>query len=307
MSGLRITEVLDALNEALGPHIFPDRGDGTDPRLCPTCGEGQLSLKVGRYGAFVGCSRYPDCKHTRQLGKDAQEAPEDKVLGIDPDTSTEVALKSGRFGPYVERAAATDDEKPKRSSIPKGWDPADIDFEKAMMLLELPRDVGPHPEDGETIEAGIGRYGPFVKHGKTYANLESVDEVWEIGINRAVAVIADKLANPRGRGRAAAKPKRELGNHPDTEEMIGVFEGRYGPYVKHQKTNATIPKGENPDEITLERALELIAEREAKKPAKKKKAAKKKAAKKKATKKATKKKATKKATKKTAKKADAAE
>ena len=158
-----------------------------------------------------------------------------------------------------------------------------MDFDKAMMLLSLPRDVGAHPEDGQTIEAGIGRYGPFVKHGKTYANLENVEDVWEIGINRAVTVIADKLANPRGRGRAAAKPQRELGNHPDTEEMIGVYEGRYGPYVKHQKVNATIPKDINPDEITLEQALELISAKEKSKPKKKKKAAKKKAAKKKST------------------------
>ncbi|MEM9840828.1 MAG: type I DNA topoisomerase [Pseudomonadota bacterium] len=300
MSGLRITEVLDTLNEVLGPHIFPAKEDGSDPRVCSTCDDGQLSLKVGLFGAFVGCSQYPDCKYTRQLGKDAQEAPEDKVLGIDPDTSTEVALKSGRFGPYVERAAAGEDEKPKRASIPKGWEVAAIDFDKAMMLLSLPRDVGPHPEDGQTIEAGIGRYGPFVKHGKTYANLESVEDVWEIGINRAVTVIAEKIANPRGRGRTAAKPKRELGPHPDTEEVIGVFEGRYGPYVKHQKTNATIPKDINPDEITLEQALELITAREAKKPTKKKKAAKKKAAKKKATKKKAAKKTTKKAAKKAA-------
>ncbi|MEM1379268.1 MAG: type I DNA topoisomerase [Pseudomonadota bacterium] len=306
MTGLRITEVLDTLNDVLGPHIFPQKEDGSDPRTCPSCDDGQLSLKVGRYGAFVGCSQYPDCKHTRQLGKDAQEAPQDQVLGIDPDTSTEVALKSGRFGPYVERAAVSEEEKPKRASIPKGWEVAAIDFDKAMMLLALPRDVGPHPEDGQTIEAGIGRYGPFVKHGKTYANLESVDDVWEIGINRAVTVIADKIANPRGRGRTAAKPKRELGAHPDTEEVIGVFEGRYGPYVKHQKVNATIPKDINPDEITLEQALELIAAKETKKPTKKKKAAKKKTTKKKAAakKKApAKKAATKKTTKAAAKKA----
>ncbi len=303
MTGLRITEVLDALNETLGSHVFPQKEDGSDPRLCPTCGEGQLSLKVGRYGAFVGCSRYPDCKHTRQLGKDAQEAPEDKVLGIDPDTSTEVSLKSGRFGPYVERAPQAEDEKPKRGSIPKGWDPHDIDLEKALMLINLPRDVGPHPEDGQTIEAGIGRFGPFVKHGKTYASLESVDDVWEVGINRAVTLIADKIANPRGRGRAAAKPKKELGKHPDTEEMVGLFDGRYGAYVKHQKTNATIPNTMNPDEITLEQALELITAKEAK-PPRKKKAAKKKAAKKKAAKKTTKKAAKKKVTKKKATKAD---
>ncbi|GGY42221.1 type I DNA topoisomerase [Parvularcula lutaonensis] len=306
MTGLRITEVLDVLNEALGPHIFPDKGDGTDPRLCPTCGEGQLSLKVGRYGAFIGCSRYPDCKHTRQLGKDAQEAPEDRVLGIDPDTSTEVSLKSGRFGPYVERAPQSEDEKPKRASIPRGWNPQEIDLDKALMLLNLPRDVGPHPEDGQTIEAGIGRFGPFVKHGKTYASLESVDDVWEIGINRAVTLIADKIANPRGRGRAAAKPKKELGKHPDTDEVVGLYDGRYGPYVKHGKTNATIPKDINPDEITLEQALALIADKETKKPTKKK-ATKKKAAKKKATKKKATKKATKKTTKKAAPKADAAD
>ncbi|MEM6748554.1 MAG: type I DNA topoisomerase [Pseudomonadota bacterium] len=307
MTGLRITEVLDALNEALGPHIFPAKEDGSDPRQCPTCGIGTLSLKVGRYGAFIGCSRYPDCKHTRQLGKSEGQQVEDKVLGIDPDTSTEVSLKSGRFGPYVERAAVEEGEKPKRGSIPKGWDVADIDFDKAMMLLSLPRDVGPHPEDGAMIEAAIGRFGPYVKHGKTYASLENVDEVWEVGINRAVTLIADKLANPRGRGRAAAKPTRELGNHPDTEEMIGVYDGRYGPYVKHQKTNATIPDGIKPEEITLEQALELIATKEAKKPTKKKAAKKKKAVKKKATKK-TAKKATKKSTKKAAaKKATASE
>ena len=303
MTGLTITEVLDALNEALGPHIFPSKEDGSDPRLCPGCGEGQLSLKVGRYGAFIGCSRYPDCKYTRQLGKAAaDQQAEDRVLGVDPDTSTEVSLKSGRFGPYVERGAPSEEEKPKRASIPKGWELSDIDFDKAMMLLSLPRDVGPHPEDGEAIEAGIGRYGPYVKHGKTYASLENVDDVWEIGINRAVSVIEDKKANPRGRGRAAAKPMRELGKHPDTEEMIGVYDGRYGPYVKHGKTNATIPEGMTPEDITLDQALELIRAREAKKPAKKK-AAKKKAAKKKTAKKKSAKTTSKKATKATAKKA----
>ncbi len=313
ISELRITEVLDALNEALGPHIFPAKEDGSDPRACPSCENGQLSLKVGRYGAFIGCSNYPECNFTRQLaqpggedGKLANEGP--KVLGVDPNSSLEVSLRTGRFGPYIQLGEQDPEtkEKPKRSGIPKGWAVDDVDFDKAMMLLSLPREVGPHPEDGEMIEAGLGRYGPFVKHGKTYANLESVEEVFEIGLNRAVTVIAEKKANPRGRGRTAAKPKRELGKHPESEEVVGVFDGRYGPYVKHGKTNATIPKDISPDEITLEQALTLIAEREAKAGAKKpaKKAAKKTAAKK-ATKKAAKKTPAKKAAKKTAAKKSA--
>jgi DNA topoisomerase-1 len=303
LSGLRITEVLDALNEALAPHIFPDRGDGTPPRECPTCHEGQLSLKMSRYGAFIGCTRYPECNYTRQLGQSESEALEegDRVLGVDPNTSLEVLLKNGRFGPYVQLGEPDPQtkEKPKRASIPKGWEVASLDFERAMMLLDLPREVGAHPEDGEPITAAIGRYGPYVKHGSLYANLESVEDVFEIGLNRAVSVLKDKRDNPRGRGRAAAKPLRELGKHPETEETVAVYEGRYGPYVKHQKTNATIPKGVKPEELTLEQALELIREREAKAPAKKKTA--KKAPAKKAAKKATKAPAKKAATKKAAK------
>ena len=299
MTGLRITEVLDALNVALGPHIFPDRGDGTDPRECPTCHEGQLSLKMSRYGAFIGCTRYPECNHTRQLGQSEAEALEegDRTLGVDPNTSLEVSLRNGRFGHYVQLGEPDPDtkEKPKRASIPKGWALDEVDFDKAMMLLELPRDVGPHPEDGEMITAAIGRYGPYVKHLTTYANLDSVDEVFDVGINRAVAIIQDKRDNPRGRGRAAAKPLKELGPHPETNKPVAVYEGRYGPYVKHQKTNATVPKGTKPEDVTLAQAVELIREREAKAPAKKTKAAKKAPAKKAATKKTAAKKATKKA------------
>ncbi|GGD05256.1 type I DNA topoisomerase [Aquisalinus flavus] len=305
LSELRITHVLDALNEALGPHIFPPREDGKPARLCPTCNEGELSLKIGRFGAFIGCSNYPDCNYTRQLAKseaDDPELAEGKVLGVDPNTSLEVSLRTGRFGPYVQLGEENKElkEKPKRASIPKGWEVAEIDFDKAMMLLSLPREVGPHPEDGEMIEAAIGRYGPYIKHGKTYANLPTADEVFEIGLNRAVTVIAEKLANPRGRGQTAAKPIRELGAHPETEDPVNVFEGRYGPYVKHQKINATIPKGMDPQKITLEEAVALIAEREAKGGTKKK--ATKKAATK-TTKKTTTKKAAKKSTKKATKKA----
>ncbi len=313
---LRITEVLDALNESLGPLIFPQKEDGSDPRACPSCkedgrAEGRLSLKTGRYGAFIGCSNYPDCKHTRQLTAlgdgDGAETTGDKVLGKDPESGLDIALKSGRFGPYLQigEQEKGSKEKPKRAGIPKGWDAASIDLEKALTLLALPRDVGPHPEDGEMIVAGLGRYGPFVKHGKTYANLPSVDEVFEVGLNRAVTLIAEKIANPRGRKQAQAL--KELGAHPETGDPVNVMDGRYGPYVKHQKTNATLPAGIEPENITLERALELLAAREKKKPTKKKaakkKATKKKTAKKKAAKKAPAKKAAK---KKTAKKKAAA-
>ncbi len=298
---LRITEVLDALNESLGPLIFPKKEDGSDPRACPSC-DGRLSLKTGRFGAFIGCSNYPDCKHTRQLTAliDGQEPPEsnDKVLGPDPKTGMDVWLKVGRFGPYIQLGEQEKDskEKPKRSSLPKTWKVEDVDLEKALMLLSLPREVGAHPEDGVMIEAALGRYGPYVKHGKTYANLESIDEVFEVGLNRAVTLIAEKIANPRGR--KAAKALKELGNHPETGDPVNVMDGRFGPYVKHQKTNATLPRGTDPESLTLERALELILAKE-KRPPRKKKATKKKATKKKATKKkAVKKKATKKAAKK---------
>lgn len=304
---LRISEVLDALNESLGPLIFPKKEDGSDPRACPSCNDGQLSLKTGRYGAFIGCSNYPDCNFTRQLsalgnGEDGTESG-DKLLGQDPETGLDVWLKVGRFGPYFQLGEQEkgSKEKPKRAGLPKTWSVHDVDLEKALMLLSLPREVGPHPDDGEIIEAGLGRFGPFVKHGKTYANLQNIEEVFEVGLNRAVTLIAEKKANPRGR--RTAKALKELGNHPETGDPVNVMDGRYGPYVKHQKTNATLPNGTDPESVTLEQALELIAAK-AKKPAKKK-AAKKKTAKKKATKKkAAKKTATKKtaAKKKTTKK-----
>lgn len=289
---LRVSEVLDALNEILAEHLFPREGDA-DPRDCPSCDDGRLSLKLGRYGAFVGCSNYPECKFTRQLGESGEEAAAasdgPKVLGIDPDSSMEVTLRAGRFGPYIQLG---EEAKPKRASIPKGWDPAEIDFEKAMSLLALPRDVGEHPESGKMISAGIGRYGPFVLHDGKYANLDSVDEVFTVGLNRAVDVLATKAS--KGSRRTAAAPLKELGEHPDGGP-ITVKDGRYGPYVNHGKVNATLPKDMDPQSVTLEKALELI---EAKAGATKKKApAKKAASKKSTTKKTTAKKKT--ATKKT--------
>ncbi|MCG8443024.1 MAG: topoisomerase DNA-binding C4 zinc finger domain-containing protein, partial [Caulobacterales bacterium] len=228
------------------------------------------------YGAFIGCSNYPDCRFTRQLGDDPQAAPaaEDAPLGVDPETGLEVFLKTGRFGPYVQLG---EEDKPKRASLPKGWEPASLTLEKALRLLSLPRDVGPHPEDGEMIQAGIGRYGPFVLHNKTYANLDSVEEVFEVGLNRAVSVLAEKRANGGRRGRQGAQPPlKELGPHPESGEPVVVMNGRYGPYVKHQKTNATLKKGLEPETVTLDQAVALLAEKEAKggKTAKKGKSAK---------------------------------
>ncbi|WP_269582540.1 type I DNA topoisomerase [Roseibium sp. Sym1] len=309
---LRVAQVIDALNELLGPHIFPAKEDGSDPRKCPTCDSGQLSLKVSRWGAFIGCSNYPECGYTRQLGKpngengDADEGP--KVFGTDPESGLEVSLRTGRFGPYVQLG---NEAKPKRSSLPKGWSAADMDLEKALQLLSLPREVGPHPEDGKMITAGIGRYGPFVLHEGTYANLSTPDEVFSVGINRAVDALAEKRAKGGGRRGAAATPLKELGEHPDEGGPVNVYDGRYGPYVKHGKINATLPKDSDPTAVTLEQALELIAAKAAKGGTKKKAAAKKPAAKKTAAKKAngedkpaTKKTASKKTTAKKAEKAE---
>ncbi len=279
---LRVSEVLDVLNEELGPYVFPatdaEGNPKENPRLCPLCNEGDLSLKLGRHGAFVGCSRYPDCKFTRPFSTEAEAEqainPDGEEITVHPDTGQPVLLKSGRFGPYLEMALEGE-EKPKRSSLPKGWTPETLNAEKALMLINLPREVGKHPEDGEPILANLGRYGPYVQHLKTYANVPTVEEMLEIGLNRAVTLIADKRANPRGRGGSAAKPLRELGKHPSDEGTIAVYEGRYGPYVKHGKTNATLPKDIAPEAVTLEQAIELIDARAAK--GGKKKATKKKA------------------------------
>ena len=281
---LRTTAILDHLNEALGAHIFPDKGDGKDPRLCPLCAEGQLSLKTSRYGAFIGCSRYPDCKYTRPVatpdGAEGGAESGDRELGVDPVTGLPVSLKIGRFGPYVETAAAEEGAKPRRSSLPKGWSPASLDLERALKLLSLPRAVGEHPEDGKPITAGLGRFGPFVAHDGTYANVSDIDEVFEVGLNRAVALLAEKRAGRAGRG-AAAAPLKELGAHPEDGAAVQVMPGRYGPYVKWNKVNATLPKGTEPEDMTLEAALPLLAAKAGtakKKPAAKKTPAKKAAA-----------------------------
>lgn len=266
---LRVTDVLDALNEELAPLVFPTREDGSNPRICPKCGTGNLSLKLGKFGAFVGCSNYPECSFTRQLGDAANPNGENgggedgiKVLGKDPYTAEEITLRSGRFGPYLQRG---DGKEAKRSSLPKGWTPETIDHEKALALLALPRDIGKHPETSKMISAGLGRYGPFVLHDGTYANLDSIEDVFSIGLNRAVTVIAEKQSKGKG-GRNGGTPAalKELGDHPDGGGKIVVRDGKYGPYVNFGKVNATLPKGKDPQSVTIEDALALIAEKEAK-------------------------------------------
>jgi DNA topoisomerase I len=268
---LRVGDVLEALNELLGPHIFPPRAEGGDPRLCPNCGEGRLSLKVSsKYGAFIGCSRYPECRYTRQLsvagaGPAEASTPEGKLLGEDPATGLPVSLRTGRFGPYVQLGEAAGDNRPKRASLPKGLAPATVDLDYALKLLSLPRLVGSHPETGKPITAGLGRYGPFIVHDGSYASLPSVEEVFSVGINRAVALLAEKKAG-KSFVRAAPTVLKELGEHPDEGGKVEVLSGRYGPYVKHNGTNATLPRGADPAAVTLEEALRLIGERRAKGP-----------------------------------------
>ena len=296
---LRIGEVLEKIDDFLAPHLYPLRADGSDPRSCPTCGTGRLHLKTARSGgAFIGCGNYPECRYTRPISTGEEAAVDGRILGQDA-AGNEISLRAGRFGPYVQRGEASEaNPKPDRASLPKGWAADALTRERALDLLSLPRILGPHPEDGETIEAAIGRFGPYVKHGKTYANLPDVEEVFTIGMNRAVEVLAQKLARGPGRG-AAAEPLRALGDHPDGGPVL-VMPGKFGPYVKWEKVNATLPKDVAPEAVTLEEALVLIAEKAGKKGVKKKAAPKKAAAEKKP---AAKKAATKTAAKPAAKKA----
>ena len=281
---LRVAQVLDVLDDMLGQHIYPPRADGGDIRQCPSCGNGRLNLKAGKFGAFVGCSNYPECRYTRQLAADS-EATADRSLGQDPDTGFDVWVKAGRFGPYIQLGEQKDyeeGEKPKRAGIPKGTSPSDVELELALKLLSLPREIGKHPETGQPITAGLGRFGPFVKHEKTYASLEAGDEVFDIGLNRAVTLIAEKVAKGPSR-RFGADPGKAIGDHP-TLGTVTVKSGRYGAYVTAGGVNATIPAEFEKDTVTLPQAIALIDERAAKgggktkakkaaKPAKAKKAA----------------------------------
>ena len=261
---LRTTQVLDSLNDLLGPHIFPAKADGGDPRGCPSCENGKLSLKLGKYGAFIGCSNYPECRFTRTLspptGDAAQNArPGVKVLGQDPESGAEITLRDGRFGVYVQEGEQIEGgEKPKRSSLPKSIKPDDLRLQQAIALLSLPREVATHPTSGDPIVAGIGRFGPYVQHGKTYANIGRDDDVLTIGANRAIDLIVAKEQGGGGRFGASNDPGRVIGDHPDGG-AVSVKAGRYGPYVNWGKINATLPKGTDAAAVTLEQAIPLLA------------------------------------------------
>ena len=259
--GLTTRSVLDTLDEALAPFLYPPKADGSDVRVCPTCGSGRLSMKTSRFGPFVGCSNYPECRYTRPIGEkeDGDSPSGDRELGVDDVTGMTVFLKSGRFGAYVQLGEG---DKPKRSSLPKGWSAPDMDLEKGLRLLRLPREVGLHPEDSQPILAGIGRFGPFVLHAGTYANLSGADEVFEVGLNRAVTLLAEKRAGGPRRGEATAL--KDLGAHPADGAPVKVLSGRYGPYIKHGAVNANVPRGTDPLDVTLDQAVLLLAERAAK-------------------------------------------
>jgi DNA topoisomerase I len=252
------SEITEALDEFLAPWLYPPRADGSDPRVCPQCGNGRLSLRGGKFGAFVACSNYPECRYTQKFGQTggdaASEGPQELGDGI--------FLKTGRFGPYVERGE-------KRASIPKDTPLEDVTAEVAERLLSLPREIGPHPETGKPITASIGRYGPYLAHDGKYAKLGSTAEVFETGMNAAVSKLAD-AASGAGRDRGSREPIAMLGAHPASGKEIKVMAGRYGPYVTDGATNATLPKGADPKTITLDEAVALIDERAAKGPPTKK-------------------------------------
>ena len=274
-----------ALDDFLSPWLFPDKEDGTDARLCPACGEGRLSLRGGRFGAFVACSNYPECKFTRRFGQGGEEAGADSgptLLGTDPATGEEVSLRTGRFGAYVQLGEG---KEAKRSSIPRDIPQDQVDLDRALRLLSLPRTVGTHPESGKPITASIGRYGPYLAHDGKYAKLGSTAEVFETGMNAAVVKLAEAAAGG-GRARGSREPLKLLGAHPRTELEIRLMEGRFGPYVTDGTTNATLPKSLAPDQLTLEEAAQLIDERAAKGPPAKKGRGRKPAAKKAPAKKA---------------------
>jgi DNA topoisomerase I len=263
------SDITVALDEFLAPFLFPSREDGTDPRTCPNCGDGKLALRGGRFGAFVACSNYPECKYTRRFaqggGEETANDNGDQVLGQHPDTGEDVTRRSGRFGPYVQLGEG---KEAKRASLPK--DIGELDLDWAVKLLSLPREVGVHPESGKPITASIGRYGPYLAHDGKYARLGSTAEVFETGMNAAVVKLAEAAASGGRPQRGAQAPLKLLGPHPRTEAEIKLMEGRYGPYVTDGTTNATLPKTVAPDSLTLEEAAQLLDARAAAGPAKKK-------------------------------------
>jgi DNA topoisomerase-1 len=259
---LKISDVIAALDQDLGPHFFPVREDGSDPRQCAACGTGRLGLKLGRYGSFIGCSNYPACQYTRRLaidsGDDQNETLKEgmRVLGHHPDTGEEVTVRRGPYGLYVQQGENGEDKKdrkapkPRRTSLPRGMDGEQITLDQALGLLSLPRVIGEHPDTHEKIEAGIGRFGPYVRMGAVFGSLDRDDDILALGLNRAVDLIAKKMASVR-----------TVGTHPADKELISVRKGRFGPYVQHGKTVANLPRGVLMDDVTLEQAVSLLAEK----------------------------------------------
>jgi DNA topoisomerase-1 len=262
---LRGTQVVTALDEALGPHFFPANDSGKDPRACPACATGRLGIKLGRYGGFIGCSNYPECKMTRPLslehangnGEPGSDFVGPRELGTDPETGLSVSVRKGPYGNYVQLGLGDNGEKPKRASLPKGMNPHEVTLEAALKLLSLPREVGKHPGDGEPITAALGRFGPYIKHGKIYRSLPAEDDVITIGLNRAVAL----LAEPSKGRRRGPEPIRVVGKHPADNADITLYKGRYGPYVSHDGINASLPNDIEPGALTLDEAVRLLTER----------------------------------------------
>jgi DNA topoisomerase I len=268
---LTISQVLKALDEELGSHFFASDGNGTDPRLCPVCGAGRLSLKLGKFGAFIGCSNYPNCRYTRALAveSDAESTAPDRALGTDPDSGLPVSVKKGPYGHYVQLGNDEGDVKPKRVALLRSISPAEIDFETALRLLALPRELGLHPETGEPIIAGIGRFGAYIKHGTIFKSLGGDDDVLTIGLNRAIVL----LAEPTSDRRRGPQLLRELGAHPESG-TVGLYRGRYGPYVSHDGVIASLPRNADPATFSLEAALPLLAAQRDKKKGRRRKPAK---------------------------------
>jgi len=257
--------VIDALNETLAPHFFPDLGNGRDPRACPACNAGQLGIKLAKSGAFIGCNNYPECRYTRPLAVQTAETVAaaaiagPQILGTDSKSGLAVSLRKGPYGHYVQLGDTEEGEKPKRVSLPKAMTPESVDLGVALQLLALPREIGKHP-DGQTILAGIGRFGPYLKHGAAFKSIPKDDDVLTIGLNRAIVL----LAEPAGRGRANAAPGKEIGKHPADDAPITLHSGRYGAYVKHRAVNATVPKDIDPATLTVAQAVDLLNARIAK-------------------------------------------
>jgi len=257
---LKISDVINALDQDLGPHFFPPKPDGSDPRGCPACGSGRLGLRLGRFGSFIGCSNYPACQFTRRLvvepgGEEGGDTLAEgvRVLGRHSDTDEEISIRRGPYGLYVQQGEAVADkpkQKPKRTSIPRGMDAQTMTLEEAIALVSLPRLVGIHPETKEPIEAGVGRFGPYVKMGAVFGSLDRDDNVLVVGLNRAVDLLAKKMASVR-----------TLGPHPKGGELVTVRKGRFGPYVQHDKTVANLPRGVAMDDVTLGQAVALLAEK----------------------------------------------